>query len=236
MNGRHTSHVKEERLCWSSMSSILMMLQQQRNWAGFSWLLPNEQQRSLSVLHSNSAMRVSGKVTGMEAMRRLVQTGFKQSNPLLWFLVFCFFPTLALTIQIYQKNTKIKYYKHTQHYTTFIVHVSGLNAVQPQKKKLNKRQNTHWTSVRGWLTHFLISLRPKWVQVWSSTHSRLPLTPPSVYQQKNMAGLTDLCRTPKMQVFRVSAHLIVEDLQVPEGGGAEHQTLRGAGQTLERAN
>lgn len=50
------------------------------------------------------------------------------------------------------------------------------------------------------------------------------------------AGLIDLGRTIQITVFRVSVHLIVEDLQVPEGSSAEHQTLWGAGQTLERAN
>lgn len=40
--------------------------------------------------------------------------------------------------------------------------------------------------------------------------------------------------TPTLR-FKMSSHLIVEDLQVPEGSGAELHPLRSAGQTLERA-
>lgn len=50
------------------------------------------------------------------------------------------------------------------------------------------------------------------------------------------AVLTDFSRTSMTQKFRVSFHLIVEDLQVPEGGSAELHPLWGAGQTLEWAN
>lgn len=50
---------------------------------------------------------------------------------------------------------------------------------------LENKLGTHSVSVRGWLTHFLNILLPKWVRVWSSTHSRLPFTPPSVCQQKS---------------------------------------------------
>lgn len=45
-------------------------------------------------------------------------------------------------------------------------------------------KGTYWTDFRGCATHFLISLFPNAVWVWSSTHNRLPFTAPVVCQQK----------------------------------------------------
>lgn len=44
---------------------------------------------------------------------------------------------------------------------------------------------THCVSVRGWHTHFLISLLPNGVRVWSNTHNRLPFKVPSVCDQES---------------------------------------------------
>lgn len=135
----------------------------------------------------------------------------------------------------------------------FTLYTGGLNVAAAwwaTEQKDPKTTDTHWGSVRGWLTHFLISLLPKWVRVWSSTHSRLPFTRPSVCHRdvkNNNTGFTlawrnkasakqsgEETRAPTLR-FKMSSHLIVEDLQVPEGSSAEIHPLWSKGQTLERA-